>query len=50
MVDIILVGIFQKIFLKIIKTISKLNVSIIELGYLSDAKDNNGLLNHMRRS
>ena len=34
---------FKNLFENYLKTISKLNISIIELGYLSDAKDNNGL-------
>ena len=35
---------FSKSFLKnYLKTISKLNITFIELGYLSDAKDENGL-------
>ena len=37
----------KNLFENYLKTISKLNVSIIELGYLSDAKDNNGLFYHL---
>ena len=33
----------KKLFENYLKTISKLNITFIELGYLSDAKDENGL-------
>ena len=39
----------KNLFENYLKTISKLNVSIIELGYLSDAKDNNGLFYHLNK-
>ena len=37
----------KNLFENYLKTVSKLNISIIELGYLSDAKDNNGLFYHL---
>ena len=40
---------FKNLFENYLKTISKLNISIIELGYLSDAKDNNGLFYHLNK-
>ncbi len=39
----------KNLFENYLKTISKLNVSIIELGYISDAKDNNGLFYHLNK-
>ena len=49
MVDTIQVGTFQKSFENYLKTVSKLNISIVELGYLSDAKDKNGLFYHLNK-
>jgi len=39
----------KNLFENYLKTVSKLNISIIELGYLSDAKDNNGLFYHLNK-
>ena len=39
----------KNLFENYLKTVSKLNISIIELGYLSDAKDDNGLFYHLNK-
>ena len=39
----------KKLFENYLKTISKLNITFIELGYLSDAKDENGLFYHLNK-
>ena len=39
----------KKLFENYLKTISKLNIAFIELGYLSDAKDENGLFYHLNK-
>lgn len=39
----------KNLFENYLKTVSKLNISIIELGYLSDVKDENGLFYHLNK-
>ena len=39
----------KNLFENYLKTVSKLNISIVELGYLSDAKDKNGLFYHLNK-
>ena len=39
----------KSLFENYLRTVSKLDISIIELGYLSDAKDENGLFYHLNK-